>query len=177
MSALSSFTTMKVSTLFILLGTHSYYLQAGTEWILFGLEFPLHWLHLCQHSRHGNRKEPLLRVTCISSCLIFHSSQPTFLPFRFLVPQLFPLEWHFSSWKLKNLYRREWDTAECPEQCPPPGQVGDGTRARGSWGEPGYALPAPLPRGGATPRGAGRSSSSSICFAACLRPRSHVFNS
>lgn len=31
MSALSSFTTIKVLTLFILLGSHSYYLQAGTD--------------------------------------------------------------------------------------------------------------------------------------------------
>lgn len=88
MSALSSFTTMKVLTLFILLGSRSYYLQAGTDWISFGLEFPFHWLHLCQHSPHKNRKEPLLGVTCISSRLIFHSLQPTFVPFSFLVSQL-----------------------------------------------------------------------------------------
>lgn len=31
MSARSSFTTMKVLTLFILLGSHSYYLQTGTD--------------------------------------------------------------------------------------------------------------------------------------------------
>lgn len=42
---------------------------------------------------------------------------------------------------------------------------------------PGAVVPAALPRGGRdTPRGAGGSSSSSICFAACLLPRPHVFN-
>lgn len=63
LSALSSFTTTNTLTLFILLGLHSYYLQAGTDRISFGLEFPFHRLHLCQHSRHRSSKEPLLRVT------------------------------------------------------------------------------------------------------------------
>lgn len=203
LSALSSFTTTNTLTLFILLGLHSRYLQAGTDWISFGLEFPFHWLHLCQHSRHRSSKELLLRVTEFphASFLTFRRLPRTPRPPSPALP-LSPVTSSrhgsplASSFRSSSLYTRtsldeglkirKGEMSTCP-----PGSVGGRERpspqALRQRDRPGPWRGAATPlRGGrgrfsrppppAAPlSAAGRSSSSSICFAASSPPPAPCF--
>lgn len=115
---------------------------------------------------------PLPALTTREQKRAFVKSYLRFLPPHFpqLTDNISPLQlssstalpfWTDTSLRegLKKLHGREWDAAEwperCPQQWPPPGQVGDrrGTAAPRGTGD---ALPAPLPRGGSDTEGSRR---------------------